>query len=694
MKKILGLIIMALMIGLSSFALEMQDKHYELTQSDDKIIAMTFSGEFFEHEEGKDFKYIGRLKKADSMSFCFVWQGRIYVFDYEEGEFKRALLDGETGKEEKLSFMKKVIDTRNYHLKSLKVYNNKLYFIYEHENSRKGKLCRYDLEAKQLKSIKFNGVAEYFINADDSVILTVSNNIDEPKKASTVFSVADFEKGKLKKLCKMNGWLVCPNEAGGKLYAVDKRLGSFLEFDMSGKLIRSQNNPNSLSAKLGICKDGKYGVMNSMGEYFPDLDEKLGKTKLKVYGFPIWEREERFMQLHPDITLVDVGENININFAEAFVTGQLDFDVAEVNIDNKQIQRLFEKGYFLDLTQDSRIKEKADKLYESIKKAVFLDGKLCCFPNRVQFENMFYMTDEFRKEIGISKEEMPETTEELLDLLIKLQEKLKANGEGYMKCLGESPKYDVFQYVQEAYVENYDFNNKPLDFDTEEYRRLMGKVQKLVSLVPSQQAMSGAVLFPRDFNVLNYDVENLFRIPLKKGEAPKYRLWFSAYIINPKSKNIQAALDFVNHQISYNSNEFQQRDKVFLFNEKHEPIKNPLFESNMASLKEKIELLEKSILNEKRAVRKREMEEDLKRMKENFENIEEHEKYFLSQSKIDFYQKKFIDHVFISPRHESIFTNSRLEKYIKNFLNNSIKVDAFVNEISNMEKIKQLENRK
>lgn len=683
MKKFFAAIFILLIISIISFAKDCDDKIkiYSVFKLEDRIIVQSEGDRIYEYKN----KCFNPLEiECNKKNFAFIFKDEVYCFDENEKEFRQA------DKNKRISFLnKQSIFSGECYLRNFRIYNDELYFACEYEGINRGKILRYNFANNELKFVDVENIGEYYFDKNGKCIL-LTKKADE-----SVFNEVDFEKNELKPVFKLKGEISCPIEISQKIFAIDKKKGIVLELDENGKQLKKYEDYNVFDALVGANVDGKYCVFGYNGVYFPNFEENKKATTLKLCGISIWETERQFMKEHPNVRFEEVSADTcyknDISFSEAYASGIIDFDVAIIGYGANDVKKLFDKGFFYDMSLNDDLRSKANKLYEPIKNAVFYGEKLACFPQRFRGEQMLFFDEPSLKKFDLTEDTIPDTIEKLLDFAIEKQTQYEKTGEGKIVWLSDRPLWDMFYYVHEAYIDNYRRNGKPLDFDTEEYRRLMEKVFKLAKITPAQsyEEVDRLMRLGGSVDDLNFNDFILKKINVEKDEKPKYKFNLYAYIINPKSKNKELALEYVNFCV----NRYNEKTKLFLYDEKCEPIMNPEFLERVEKLEAEKKLLEKAVLNEKRPKMKEELSQKIEEIESWINNLGDL-KYIATRKEIDYYQNEFIKNAEVIKLHETIHQNSVLEKYIKNFLNEKVPLNQFIEYINNREKLKRLENGK
>lgn len=680
MKRLFLTLLVLLAVLVCSCAENAEHKKIKISgffEQDGRIIVQNDENELYEYK-AKGFSGLGI--KLDG-NLAFVFEDVPYIFEEDEAKIVKH------GKEKtELSLLdNQSLISGGCILRNFKISEDELYFICECEGATKNKLFRYSFFDKKTEFVEFEGRGDFYINSDSCVLLSY-------KGESTLFNEVDFSKKSLKTIFELKGELSCAAKTPTNIYAVDRKNSSILKLDLKGNLIKVSRDYNAIDALAGFTSDGEYCILSREGMYFPSFEEKADSSVLKIYGIKLWETEKRFMKEHPDVRLEEIPESFSgmINFSQAYISGAVDFDVAVVSLASDDVDRLFEKGYFYDMSNDEILRQKALELYEPIKSKAFSSGRLACFPFECHGESVFRIDKAVMKKFGLSERDIPQTTEELLDFVIEKQTSFNQNGESSVIWLCESPKSEMFYHVQNAYIDNFRRKNKPLDFDTPLYRRLMEKMLTAIRLTPEQSYEELDALMHKYMSATDIveDVDCRRSIPLEKGENPKYKVYLRAYLINPKSKNVKAALEYVRFCIE----RLDDRAKLLLFDMEHKPLIKEDFNEYIENQREQKRLLEKALADEKNNAQKRELEEKLAETIKNIDSPDDFYKYSISPSYIAYYQNEFIKNAESAECHESTRLDYVLKNYIKNFLDGKISLDNFIEHINNREKLKRLEN--
>lgn len=144
-----------------------------------------------------------------------------------------------------------------------------------------------------------------------------------------------------------------------------------------------------------------------------------GQTLVSYRGFDPDEQSYRdFVAAHPDVTLKgwEPYYSTTGEFVGALLTKALSsdlFDISTFTVDYRQIMK---KGYLLDLSGSSVIREAISRMHPSIAAQTMLDGKIYAVPTRISFDYMEVNRDGWAQ-AGLSEADVPDSFPAFLDFL-------------------------------------------------------------------------------------------------------------------------------------------------------------------------------------------------------------------------------------------------------------------------------------
>jgi hypothetical protein len=181
------------------------------------------------------------------------------------------------------------------------------------------------------------------------------------------------------------------------------------------------------------------------------------------------------------------------------------------------------------------------------------DGKLYAFPQRI--DNRGYSCGSLSTDAdiwtasGYTEKDIPQTLDELLDFIGKWLDRPAAEREkGIISMAGAEGSYRAWllDMLLDKYLDYCEYAGKPLDFDTELYTRLLQRMNEVSARLEKEERPGPGkqILFCDTPSLL----ESVSRFtPLRLSQDVPYLASSSmfVYIINPKSRHLEQAVDYV-----------------------------------------------------------------------------------------------------------------------------------------------------
>jgi hypothetical protein len=251
-----------------------------------------------------------------------------------------------------------------------------------------------------------------------------------------------------------------------------------------------------------------------------------------------------------------------------------EFDIYFIGSDQEFAKSIVDKGYYVDLLQNDKLKAYFDKMYPQIKKWSMSGDKVFGFPTSLWPDAHMLMREEQLKKLDYSIDDLKTFADVLEFNNVWRSSKYRSEiGKGVYASMNE-----VFPYIIKSYLlSHYDYGRMYEEVDTKEFRDLLKGVKDL----SKNTEFGDWNKFSSEQNYLStlpVGIFNLYPIylsqsdggemvpapvPLVGSETPgKYSMPVSFYIINPYSDNIDAAME-VMVQIAEMSKHLGMRDLLY-----------------------------------------------------------------------------------------------------------------------------------
>lgn len=416
----------------------------------------------------------------------------------------------------------------------------------------------------------------------------------------------------------------------------------------------------SVVAWVGDTAMVKSDTNGLVGLFVRRADPALAPTQtLTIAGGYASEAHNRTLAAMGDIpvTFSDTYFASAQELGELLVSGECDIDIFSVNLSWMDFNRLMEKGYCYDLTENPAIKDFYDSLYPMLQDVVALDGHVYGVPTSMQVDGYVRVNTEALEETGLSA---PTSFVGLCDLINTWGE-----GEYYdtfsdclpMEDLDSGYRQMLARSAMELYENYMRKTGQELTFDTPLFRELFQAIENADASDYAEDLDWGdedavnEYFSKRELISTNYvgditpsarnesNIQLYFLSPTDDTE-PVAGVRVDVFFINPRSQNIDAAIQYITAYIDA----MNEEDKIAMCPDRNDPVLNPYYEQNLESMEKSIATLQDSI-ETAAAADKPALEEELASYREYYEDFKENDRYSVTEESIARYREWVKDFV-------------------------------------------------
>lgn len=392
------------------------------------------------------------------------------------------------------------------------------------------------------------------------------------------------------------------------------------------------------------------------------------------------------------------------DLAQAMVSGGDEFDILRLNVNYLDFTRLMEKGYCEDLSSSQIISDFFSSTYDVVQNAMSLDGKVYGVPVMVDI-NCFgsYMDKEdlnaFLTESGI---EVPKTYLEWMQLLNDWGEKgYYETYSDYVPTNNGNPAEGLLSNVLIAYFQYMEATKQELTLDTPLLRTLLTAV-KDVDISDwyeepdwdDEEAMDE--FFSRESLFDDYvglDVQktswsSVFPLSLSDETEPVIPLNMEILFINPRSQHKEAAIRYLEAYVQA----LDVYTKTKLCPGMNDPIENEYYESNLQSMQENLDSLNKQLEKAAEEDVKETLRQEIADREEYMATYAAEERYYATAESIAAYRA--LDKYFFVPAQDSnIYASEETRTLINQYRQGLISMDQFIQQMDAKLRLMRLENQ-
>lgn len=447
---------------------------------------------------------------------------------------------------------------------------------------------------------------------------------------------------------------------------------------------------------------------SSDGVYIRSLDPAdLPSETLNIYQGFADEAHRKAAAALGDVAITlseDVYYSSAQDLAQAMVSGGDEFDILRLNVNYLDFNRLMEKGYCEDLSDSPIISDFFSSTYDVVQNAMSLDGKVYGVPVMVEI-NCFgsYMDKEdlnaFLSESGI---EVPKTYLDWMQLLNDWGEKgYYETYSDYVPTNNGNPAEGLLSNVLEAYFQYMEATKQELTLDTPLLRTLLTAV-KDVDISDwyeepdwdDEDAMDE--FFSRESLFDDYvglDVQktswsSVFPLSLSDEMEPVIPLNMEILFINPRSQHKEAAIRYLEAYVQA----LDVYTKTKLCPGMNEPIEDEYYESNLQSMQENLDGLNKQLEKATEEDVKETLRQEIADREEYMATYAAEERYAATAESIAAYRA--LDKYFFVPTQDSNVYASEETRNLRNqYRQGLISMDQFIQQMDAKLRLMRLENQ-
>ncbi|NLE20384.1 MAG: hypothetical protein GX623_06170 [Clostridiales bacterium] len=467
----------------------------------------------------------------------------------------------------------------------------RLFVISRNYQSGRGEpsLAAWDLETGKKTSYEFPHVLRISSYKDGKLLALVLNEEDAwNPETGTVRSpdlyVFDPAQGTGEKL----GETTLPFRGDATALAYDAALdmiymlapSKLYRRDAEGKeelaaYLSSSNLWGVAAGKLLVISPGVVAVAGMDGVFIRGADPAgLPTATLTLYGG--WEDEtfKRAAAMMPEVPVTFLDSKYFASAQElgqALVSGEDAIDVFILSTVEMDIDNLISKGYTLDLSGSPVISEHIGRLYPSLQALARRDGGIRLVPISMQAGDMMTAyTDNF-KDINV---EPPRSFPAFSRFMADWAAGMAEDYPDYIPVSDPDTAGMLVNVAMQLYINSMSARGEELRFNTPEFRALMGQVQEASDLLGDTSvdwsspginermneffAKKPLMDFSGGMDLLSFlsmgvsgmgRMEPVF-LSLKEGEGGVPGFSVTSMFVNPRSKNPELALRFVENYVS------------------------------------------------------------------------------------------------------------------------------------------------
>ena len=413
-------------------------------------------------------------------------------------------------------------------------------------------------------------------------------------------------------------------------------------------------------ARAILLGNSHYALFGSSTVYIRSLDpnDKPAYT-LKVQNTH-FENEGRegylaFTKKYPDVTVV-CDDNGIYTLAEDIYQDMQRKDAADIYMLYYlgELESLINKGYCVDLTDNSVIASTVDAMYPHMTASVFNAGKVYGVPYRSYLPGIWAYSPSVLKALNLAEADLPTNLSEFMDFIIAWAEDYSLNypdinlvDHQYFKWRNK-----LMGMIFENQIAYCHAQGIPITFETPELLELLNKLDAMTDIFkdldPTDAELENGMswssedplesLFLFDYEMLSTERMNVQEcVPLQMnyiGDVPMVNpLDMEVLVVNPYSKNRDMAVKFLEEMAA----NLDPKVKIILTPGADEPVENADYETTIASFEEHIGLL-KANFEKAPEHEKKNFETEIEDYQRRFDWVKENSRYTVTKENIEAYR--------------------------------------------------------
>ena len=432
----------------------------------------------------------------------------------------------------------------------------------------------------------------------------------------------------------------------------------------------------------------------------------LPSTVLRIAGgFYDTELLGGFCAAHPEIAveLEDTYYYQAEDIRQNMTSGDSACDLYALYFTEGSYDALRRKGYCADLSSSETLMAAVDSMYPFVQDVLTQDGKLHAVPLNVSATTLGYYTAALDK-VGLTTDDLPTSLWGLLDFIEVW----------YEDYADEYPEIQLFEYstddystllnlIFEAQMAACDREGTALTLDTPVVSKLLSRLEQLKPILQEMSSSDGetmvfdadspGALFSSYADCLPnryghnpaYEATPLL-LSLDEGMEPALHMNLSGMILNPASKNAEAAITFLEYVVEH----MPADRRIALEPGYNEPLEYEYYASNKKNIADWISEMEESMANaseEEKAM----YEDNIQYARESLQSLED-ERWAVDEEDIAAYRSLAV--ALVVPTSNPFYGESaKMTSLLQRFSDGQLSADQFVKEFSRIYQMIEMENQ-
>ena len=396
------------------------------------------------------------------------------------------------------------------------------------------------------------------------------------------------------------------------------------------------------SAAPGCILDGGYFAFCSEGAAIRNLDPaQKAQSKLRIsdsfWNDSVNAAYYRFANAHGDVSVVLTRDYYEVeNLIDNMMNRDDRIDIYVLSTSNSVYEALHNRGYLMELDGNEKVKALADGMYPSIREGLSTNGHLVALPLSTYSWSVGINEDALAK-LGMKLEDVPDDWSGFLDFLAGLKDKLTPESGLHLVYSGYTDsdvRYELLNMILSDYQYYVNATNPDQGYNSPLVRELLDKLEKIDFVALGVPSDSGDEEYMMDTygeeSVLiqtstGCSIGNFYGsttpilMRMLPDEPARLILDTTVLVVNPFTKNAEAALDFVGEVVDNMANQARYCVSPDL----NEPIRGDQNKATLDELKQELDALRKDYESAP-AEEKQSLELDIQESEKSYEDAEKY----------------------------------------------------------------------
>lgn len=384
-----------------------------------------------------------------------------------------------------------------------------------------------------------------------------------------------------------------------------------------------------------------------------------------------------------------------LSYADLMLTDSQSFDLVSAYSDSLDFRSAAQKGYTMDLSGISKVRDYVDSLYPALRDAVTMDGKIYGIPIGLHASSFGYDRDFFEL-IGC---DVPRTFMELLSFIGEWQEKYAEDHPDRLPIEAYDLRGELIYAALELYQNQMTLTNKPFTWNSPLLSKMLSAIDRIKDPKTGGEPWeedSPTPVITRYFSVTpafikgNDSGTGMFTYPVllsaDEGMEPPLMMNVNILFVNSASARKEAAADFAQRCIDHIS----PANLASMSPDKSEPVPRRDYQRALRTMERELAALEDAA-SVAEGAEKTELTRQAEEYAGETARYRDNERWEASAADIAAY-RAFTAYSFVEQKGQRVNIHD-LSETISLYTDKQIGLEQFIREIEGKTRLMMLENQ-